>query len=53
MESYPSHCPFGFSQGTIPTKTNTHTHFKQTEAEPPETLIQKKKIYKKHFGILL
>ena len=39
MESYPSYCPSGLSQGTIPTKTNKHNHLKQTEAEPPETLI--------------
>ena len=31
IESYPSYCPFGLIQGTIPTKTNKHNHFKQTE----------------------
>ena len=39
-ETYPFYCRSGFSQGTIPTKTDKHNHFKQTEAEIPETLIE-------------
>ena len=40
MESYPSYFLSDLSQGTIPTKLNKHNHFKQTEAELPETLIE-------------
>ena len=43
MERYPSYCPSGLNQGKIPTKTNKYNHFKQTEAEPPETLSGNRK----------
>ena len=52
MESYPSYCHSGLSKGTISTKTNKHNHFKQTEAEPPETLNENRKSIKQ-FRILL
>ena len=47
MESYPPCCPSGLSQGTIPSKTNKHNHFKQTEVKPPDTLTEKRKSIKK------
>ena len=40
MESYPSYCPFGLSQGTF--QTNKHNHFKQKEAESPQSLNENK-----------
>ena len=46
MESYPSYCPSGLSQETIPTKTTNQNHSKKTEAEPPETLIENRKSIK-------
>ena len=39
MESYPSYCPSGLSQGKKTTKTNEHNHY----AEPPETLTENRK----------
>ena len=49
-ESYLSCCPFGTSQGTSQTNQHKHNHFKQIEAESPETLIENRKPIKKVLG---
>ena len=41
MESYPSYCPSSLSQGT--SQINEHNHFKQVEAESPETVMEIRK----------